>query len=791
MNNDFNRKKLRGKCLKNQNLSNTNFQGADIRGVDFTNSNLTNANFSYTISGTQSCVKIFLFLFLLLQIAIAGVISRLAVIYIFPIKGYSIYNFIALISLLLFLFITYSKGFIAGLCSSIAFLISGLAISYIFPGSFPIEIQNLIGALFNGVFSLSLITISFTILTVATAAIIDILEYVPVALCLPICTVMVSSAIVPPINILTLIAPTIVMISSYISWQALVGNEKFFWIYKSTIFLCSIGGTSFRNSNLTGVDFTGATLKNTDFRKATLTRTKFHQTKKLDLVRPDFTYLEKAKVRQLLVTGEGQDKNFDKIDLRGINLRGANLVDASFIGTDLSEACLQDADLSRAKLVQTQLDNTDFTGATLSGAIIEDWNITHETNFQGVRCEYVYMRLPTKENPNPLRKPDNNAEVFADGEFGDFIQPIFDTLDLYHNQGVDPRAIAISFKKLADNNPDAELEIVAMEKRGDDKFLLRAKAAPEVDKSELSVEYFETYNHLKTLTASEQVKHLLTELKVKDTEINSQQNQIISYENMINTALGRPSLKAENYNNYGNTMSQSSKKESNFDLKGAQFAGGLVNADAVNAEQIGGNINNNDFQKQIQKEVENSTVKTILILASNPKNTSHLRLDQEVREIDAGLQRAKKRELFDLKQRWAVRSQEVYQALLDFKPQIVHFSGHGSGDDGLALEDENGNFKLVDTEAIANLFELFSDTIECVVLNACYSEVQASAIAKHIPYVIGMNQAIGDKAAIKFATGFYNALGAGESVEFAYKLGCNVIQLDGIPEHLTPVLEKR
>ncbi|WP_375495673.1 hypothetical protein [uncultured Nostoc sp.] len=35
-----------------------------------------------------------------------------------------------------------------------------------------------------------------------------------------------------------------------------------------------------------------------------------------------------------------------------------------------------------------------------------------------------------------------------DGEFGDFIKPIFDTLDLYHNQGVDPRAIAISFKEL-------------------------------------------------------------------------------------------------------------------------------------------------------------------------------------------------------------------------------------------------------------------------------------------------------------------------------------------------------
>ena len=256
-------------------------------------------------------------------------------------------------------------------------------------------------------------------------------------------------------------------------------------------------------------------------------------------------------------------------------------------------------------------------------------------------------------------------------------------------------------------------------------------------------------------------------------------NQIINVENVATSE--------------SKSMSQSSKKESNFNLQDAQFGGGLVNADTVNAEQIGGNIANygQQQQKEARTGTNNSAVKTILILASNPKNTSQLRLDEEVREIDAGLQRAKKRELFDLKQRWAVRVQDVYQALLDFKPQIVHFSGHGSGDDGLALEDDNGNLKLVDTEALAKLFELFSTTIECIVLNACYSEVQAQAIAKHIPYVIGMNQAIGDKAAVKFATGFYNALGSGESVEFAYKLGCNVIQLDGIPEHLTPVLIKK
>jgi AAA-like domain/TIR domain len=75
-----------------------------------------------------------------------------------------------------------------------------------------------------------------------------------------------------------------------------------------------------------------------------------------------------------------------------------------------------------------------------------------------------------------------------------------------------------------------------------------------------------------------------------------------------------------------------------------------------------------------------------------------------------------------------------------------------------------------------------------VLLNACYSQVQAEAIARHIDSVIGMSQPIGDRAAIEFATSFYDALGAGEAVEFAFRLGCNAMQLQGIAEDKTPVL---
>jgi hypothetical protein len=178
----------------------------------------------------------------------------------------------------------------------------------------------------------------------------------------------------------------------------------------------------------------------------------------------------------------------------------------------------------------------------------------------------------------------------------------------------------------------------------------------------------------------------------------------------------------------------------------------------------------------------------ILVLAANPKSTSRLRLDEEVREIDDGLNRAKHRDQFEVIQRWAVRPRDIHRAMLEVNPQIVHFAGHGAGKEGLIFEDETGHPKFVTQEALAGLFELFADQVECVVLNGCYSRVQAETIALYIPYVIGMNQEIGDKAAINFAVGFYDALGNGRPIEFAYKLGCSVIQLEGIAEHLTPIL---
>lgn len=186
-----------------------------------------------------------------------------------------------------------------------------------------------------------------------------------------------------------------------------------------------------------------------------------------------------------------------------------------------------------------------------------------------------------------------------------------------------------------------------------------------------------------------------------------------------------------------------------------------------------------------------SSITSILFLAADPADTTRLRLGEELREIQEKLQLAKLRDRFELNARTSVRPADISQALLDINPQVVHFSGHGTRGGELSFEDNQGNAHLVSSVALSTLFDQFSNQIRCVILNACYSESQAQAIAKHIEYVVGTNQAIGDRAAIAFSVGFYQALGAGRSIEDAYKLGCVQIRLQNIPEHLTPILIKK
>jgi hypothetical protein len=179
--------------------------------------------------------------------------------------------------------------------------------------------------------------------------------------------------------------------------------------------------------------------------------------------------------------------------------------------------------------------------------------------------------------------------------------------------------------------------------------------------------------------------------------------------------------------------------------------------------------------------------RTVLLLAANPASTDNLDLEVEGEAIAQCLQRARGQHDLQLASKYAVTDDDLRRALLDHQPAIVHFSGHGAGKQGLVFEEDREPL-LISGAALADLLGLCTAHVKCVVLNACYSDVQAQPISAVVEHVVGMSRAIGDPAAIKFSTGFYDALASGRPYTDAFRFGCNAISLKGLPESLTPTL---
>lgn len=181
----------------------------------------------------------------------------------------------------------------------------------------------------------------------------------------------------------------------------------------------------------------------------------------------------------------------------------------------------------------------------------------------------------------------------------------------------------------------------------------------------------------------------------------------------------------------------------------------------------------------------------ILFLSSNPTNITHIRLDKEVREVDERIQLGNCRDQLQLIPHFAVRPQDLQLTLLRHQPHVLHFSGHGSPVDGIVLEDHNGQVTLVSAQSLATLIGIIKDNLRVVILNACYSALQAEGISQVVDCTIGMQKAIGDRSAIVFSAAFYSGLAFGRNVRESFDLGVNALMLEGIPESETPTLLER
>jgi len=186
--------------------------------------------------------------------------------------------------------------------------------------------------------------------------------------------------------------------------------------------------------------------------------------------------------------------------------------------------------------------------------------------------------------------------------------------------------------------------------------------------------------------------------------------------------------------------------------------------------------------------------KTVLYLTASPNDPDlklpPLRTDLEMRKVKERLQLSKTRDQYRIEFCPASQWDDLSQALVDYDPQFVHFSGHGDSDGNLLLEDAVGGVARTTPEGLASLFGLHRSTIGCVIVNACYSERLAKAMSQQIDHVVGMRWQIGDEAAIQFSVGFYTGLFAGHPVPEAFERGLAHIQrsVATSPEYQTPFL---
>jgi len=192
----------------------------------------------------------------------------------------------------------------------------------------------------------------------------------------------------------------------------------------------------------------------------------------------------------------------------------------------------------------------------------------------------------------------------------------------------------------------------------------------------------------------------------------------------------------------------------------------------------------------------------ILFASANP--AMDLNLDNEHRAIMESIQKSSYVGYIDVVPLFACRYDDLTDAMNREKPDIIHFAGHGTGEDGLVFSNPYSNTTItinkdtlqekeigidrVSGEILKDMFATAKDNLKLVVLNACLSEVQAQEIVKKIDFVIGMNNTIKDATATIFAKRFYQSLASDVSIKRSFAQAKTQVKLEAPNETQTPMI---
>ncbi|NDJ17145.1 pentapeptide repeat-containing protein [Myxacorys almedinensis] len=556
---NFSHQNLQGRSFQGQNLVGANFSHADLRGADFTQAVLVGARFSHARAGLTAFQALRLTLAALGLAALAGFASTFTTIFaaylLFP---YSLSSDQVLASgvvlglSLILSIVTMRYGLGAAFGGAIAAGVSLGAVlgsvtktlDGVAAGAITVTVTAVVAIAIVGVCAIAITAarvISGTIAGYLTAVMMvvggapgaNIGIVVGLAVANVITTGTVSNARLSAMSEATIAAIVGSLagagLSHYLSRRALAGDPKFAAVWSRAIACSAIGGTRFRNADLTDATFTQARLNSTDMSNATLTQTNFYQAKHLDRAKVQNTILADPQIRALVTTHQGGHTSYARRDLRGANLAGADLRGADLSQADLSDATLAGACLAHANLTRAHAIATTFRHATLTGACIEAWNIDSTTELEQVVCDYVYLRHPQHE-----RRPSSGT--FAPGDFADLFQEMIHTIDLLFRNGINQKVFNYSLHQLRVENDGIVLSIRSLEQKRNGAVVVRVDVPAEADKAKLHADF--THYYGLALQATE--AKYQAELRAKDEQIGLYREQLADWKDVAQVMAARP-----------------------------------------------------------------------------------------------------------------------------------------------------------------------------------------------------------------------------------------------------------
>ena len=139
-------------------------------------------------------------------------------------------------------------------------------------------------------------------------------------------------------------------------------------------------------------------------------------------------------------------------------------------------------------------------------------------------------------------------------------------------------------------------------------------------------------------------------------------------------------------------------------------------------------------------------------MAAAPDDKIYVNVVKEGTEIQQTLDG--QRDKFQFFHSLGITKDHFLDDLERYRPDILHFSGHGTEYSSLVFQDGDE----LSSEQLEKTFQSLPFKISVVFLNACYSKQQARSISKYVDYIIGMRKAVSDEAAIIFSSKFYKSL---------------------------------